>query len=235
MELHVVWNRIDQLEKLVISQAKEIETLRRLVTSTQLALQTLTSQFWPTNSNTTNNNNNNNAIGFYHQNQRASYNRPAPLGIEHQQQQQQQHHHHHQYLNHDSTTPMASNRNSMHLTSCAMPDGSANPRQGYSMRSFVHPPSAIPPGAANNRALISPTPPASEHMLKPHQTHTLPAGSTNRWSTGPNMALGNSIAAISASGSPQPDRDVSMAAARRRRRFSVIELLTCFCPCFSMC
>lgn len=40
MELHAVWNRIDQLEQLIITQAKEIDLLRRVVCSTQQILHT---------------------------------------------------------------------------------------------------------------------------------------------------------------------------------------------------
>lgn len=39
MEIHAVWNRIDQLEKLVISQSTEIDSLRKMLAGTQEAIE----------------------------------------------------------------------------------------------------------------------------------------------------------------------------------------------------
>lgn len=41
METHTIWNRIDQLEKVVLSQAREIDGLKQLLNFTQATVERL--------------------------------------------------------------------------------------------------------------------------------------------------------------------------------------------------
>lgn len=226
MEIHALWNRIDQLEKLLISQAKEIDTLRRVVNATQVSLQTLTHQKQqqqaPKLANSNSNNNINSTVTLQIQ-------KPTFLGNYNQQQQQ--------LLN--------NNRNSVQLSSISK--SSQNGRVNisnkqstfhqptYLMNSFVHPAIAIPP-----TLVPSNTRPNMETLnASSRATSTIPLANYNsttpstRWSAAPNLRLLDNI--VDKDTDLYLNRDLTGTQHQRHRRQSFVEILTCFCPCFSMC
>ena len=131
----------------------------------------------------------------------------------------------------------------------------------YVMNPIIHPASAIPPVAnrvvvASNSCPLRGSPNQDQHHhhhnhfdhqpvelkhanCNHRQNHpstllTSPPSSRNqaqvspRWSTGPSLPAAAPITVF--------DRDLEEGPDRRRRnRINLIELLTCFCPCFSMC
>lgn len=172
MELQAIWNRIDQLEKLVISQAKEIEIQRRQLN--QIIAQ-------------------------------QSFIKPKNNG--------------------------ANNNRAIQTTSiCAISKEFKNPtsrqsHQPYHMNSFVHPASAIPPAisfsSTSKKSSDSSQITTTSDLLSSHQIH--PA---NRWSM-----IAPSSQSFSMTGKELEQSGTDLP----HRRQSFVEVLTCFCPCFSMC
>lgn len=196
MELHAIWNRIDQLEQLIILQAKEIDMLRRIVNATQISLQ-------------------NSVIG---QNQSGPVKQNVTATSDHSA-TMANHHHSSLILNGDTTATKTTTNQPL----C----------KAYIMNPFVHPASAIPPVAnrvlvrseSNQMRLLVNNSNATNSGLIVPLSRTLPANT--RWSTGPSLF------------ETIPDNndrlDVEELPRKRRNRLSLVELLTCFCPCFSMC
>jgi len=190
-DLHALSTRIDQLERVVLTQAKEIEALKRAVgshpsTAVQLskplaaatrysALVMPVSQTRPTQS---------------HLSGLAAPSENIKPALQQQQQQQPQH---------------------------------------YPMNPLVHPPSAIPPVtsrpskfAANSERLVSSSSCYGNGLVP---TNRVPP--VARWSVGPDQLS-------QAEWRDEQDQD-DAATSKRLGRQSCVEVLTCFCPCFSMC
>lgn len=177
MDLPSIWVRIEQLEKLIISQAKEIDLLRRVIHSMQMILQAGTLPIMS----------------------------PA-ADIEYSK------------INQPSTTTMCNNiqnnpgHNRLNNEIMSSTTHSTYKTQPL-MNSFIHPISAIPP--VNNRIVANGTINGLNAIPK-----------NPRWSTGPSL-LGT-IADTS-------NREINDMKHKNRNKFSLIELITCFCPCFNMC
>lgn len=104
------------------------------------------------------------------------------------------------------------------------------PVHPYQMSSFVHPPSAIPPRVPARRPLTERNPyqPANSSWLE-SSPHALTATSTSkRWSAAPNLSSPPDDETLDELFSEQP-------AQKKHNRQRFVEVLTCFCPCFSMC
>lgn len=230
MELHAIWNRIDQLEQLILSQAKEIDLLRRVVNTTQISLQNCATndpckklangcQLIPSQSQ--------NRLG----NPIATSSSHANLNELSQivDKFAQQHQHEKQNVQKQQEPALM--------------------YKSYLMNPFVHPSIAIPPVV--NRIVLrseNATPSASTattvrpanynnslsrdsyglnriggsaelNHIRP--SRTLPANT--RWSTGPSL--------LGTLRDDEPDIDDRPKSSR----FTLAELITCFCPCFSMC
>lgn len=175
MELHSIWTRIEQLEKLIISQAKEIDLLRRVINSMQMILQ---AGALPIMSPATD-------IEYPKANQPTM-------------------------CNHIQSNPGQTKvGNEIMSTTTTHSSYKTQPL----MNSFVHPISAIPP--------------VSNRIVANGAINGLNAIPKNpRWSTGPSL-LGT-IADTS-------NREINDTKQKNRNKFSLIELVTCFCPCFNMC
>lgn len=237
MELHAIWNRVDQLEKLLISQAKEIDVLRRMLNSTQVSVQNLTLQ--GNNFNNTNNNTNcisNNSI----------FNNNSTVRLIHKP-----------FVGNQ----VNNNRNSIQLSSIPKGNQQVNNifnksttfnQPTYLMNSFVHPAIAIPPtnlvSTCNNDSLTNKSKinnsnnssrldleanicrgnfsSVSSTMMPPHSSNM------NRWSVGPNLRLLDS--AVDKTNLDGHNLTTELPHGRHKRQ-SFVEILTCFCPCFSMC
>lgn len=236
MELHAIWNRVDQLEKLLISQAKEIDVLRRMVNSTQVSIQNLTLQ---------GNNLNNNCISNNH-----NFNNNSTVQLIHKP-----------FVGNQ----VNNSRNSIQLNSISKGNQQVNNifnksttmnQPTYLMNSFVHPSIAIPPtnlvstynnDGMNNKSKINNNnnnndknnsrldfeanvckgnfSSVSSTMMPPHSSNM------NRWSVGPNLRLlDNAVDKRNLD-----SHNLTEAPHGRHKRQSFVEILTCFCPCFSMC
>lgn len=241
MELHAIWNRIDQLEQLIISQAKEIDLLRRVVSSTQVVLQnsglTIEANL-PSSSSSTNKS----KLALFR----------SPMGHIHQDSPTPPPHRYHynsQSTTRDNGIVAVQNRTSTPPTTY----------KNYTMNPFVHPANAIPPVA--NRIVLKSATSTTLHAGTDHHeqfnnatvnskivkgfmsptsqyndSRTLPPNS--RWSTGPSLLAGTTAVTTTFSDPDLVDQnklDQAALAKVRANRFSLIELLTCFCPCFSMC
>lgn len=185
MEIHAIWTRIDQLEKLILSQAKEIDMLRRIVNTVQITLQ------------------NNGIVQSIYKNNGIIPNHVPPL------------------LSHNRQDNLSSalNRNSTPQPAY----------KTYMMNPFVHPASAIPPVA--NRVIMTHEtsyPMNGTNNINGLLTHsrTLPAiHNNNRLSAGPTLLHKM----------PDVDNDKEESPRKRNVKYCLVELITCFCPCFSMC
>lgn len=229
MELHAVWNRIDQLEQLIISQAKEIDLLRRVVDSTQLAVQQNNAL-----SGATKQVNGYLAEPDHQRNLQLALRAASNTGLDVVQ-----------------VTP-----NNPQITPNGLISSPCQPRRfgqqqqrqpsnstiykSYLINPFVHPATAIPPVA--NRVVLrseNSSSSATSHRYSPvmrqsdlnhlspntsRTSRTLPANT--RWSTGPSLL--ETLADVEVGGEERPPR-------RRGWHNFFVELLTCFCPCFGMC
>lgn len=222
MEVHAIWSRIDQLEQLILSQAKEIDLLRRILNATQLALQN------------------------YQQGNQLEYpdSAKSPNGLTLATTASRHHRQQHNQLSITPPTAITNSTSHSNLFKLPQQQQKQQPEQptlykSYLMNPFVHPSIAIPP-IANRVVLQSET---SNSLISDNfspsiggatrrtttqpngigTTRTLPANT--RWSTGPSL-LGTL---------QDPDREMDEEPRKRNNRFSLVELLTCFCPCFSMC
>lgn len=232
MELHALWNRIDQLEQLILTQAKEIDALRRIVNESHHINKPNCGIVCPAITMT----NNDEVSKIY------SNNNTKPTT---------------NISNHSTTSPHTAspytlaqiNRLGSTLTSCrgsptvtktsTVQSNRPMCRPNYVMNPFVHPASAIPPVAdrtlaARNDHLAMRTSASPSgmynnyhnpgvHFRAPLTSRTLPANT--RWSTGPSL-LGT-LTDLDPNDVDKP--------RKRRNKMSLIELVTCFCPCFSMC
>lgn len=261
MELHAVWNRIDQLEKLVISQAKEIDALKRLVASQQLQVQ--------------NNNNNNPSVptitspkavptlNFYKTVATSFVSNNNGL-LQHQQQQQQQ-------PNKDSSQfayqpcllnplvhppqaipPVASRPAVLRESRMQINSGAPNAAAAEEAATNKTPIQNLP----NNSLIVAiRTPPASHHHpVRPvswaqsspsrninngpyqqqHQHQHLATAhhqspSRQHAIVSPNSVITSTDRLDQTSDDSPNDKD------KHVERQSFVEVLTCFCPCFSMC
>lgn len=225
MELHAIWNRIDQLEKLLISQAKEIDVLRRMVNSTQISVQNITTSLQKNNNFNNDNSPNNNS---------------STMRLIHKS-----------YMGNQ----VNNNRNSIHLSSISTKDNqqvnifnrpNTYHQPTYLMNSFVHPAIAIPPtnlapsyNMDNNKLKLETTNACGGDFsnlastVMPHQTSNM-----NRWSVGPTLRLHDSIvdrAVTTKTTILDNHQDLTEMRDGRHKRQCFVEILTCFCPCFSMC
>jgi hypothetical protein len=238
MELHAIWNRIDQLEQLILSQAKDIDTLRRALNAAQITIQ----KCLPNGADpTTGRRHCLTAVARYHDNPMkpqqlttacTAYGR-APPGD--------------RFSSLLAAAPPATTTRSRF-------DGVERPgrmelntianRNFSSITNSVHPVNAIPPIARQvvlsssmhthqppdrTRRFGSEGPgsrgPMSGIAADGSNSMTLPANA--RWSTGPSL-LGPLV-------DIERDSDHGRSKAPKRRCFNLIELFTCFCPCFNMC
>lgn len=206
MELHSIWNRIDQLEQLIVSQAKEIDTLRRSLNATQMNIRNCT------------------------QPEDVIHGRGRWLAASEQQQY-----------------PTACNRAqpSWNYSIDQRIDRMQPVGRNYALN-HIHPVNAIPPFARpmvpmddhhrychlkqrqerfGSERPSSRTPKLTTSNSN-HNSWTLPANT--RWSTGPSL-LGTLMDIDEKGGANERSR------TRGRDRYNLIELFTCFCPCFNMC
>lgn len=236
-----IWNRIDQLERLVLSQSQEIENLKRLIIL----------------GNESHHNRPNNTPAVPQHQQPVNYStynpnqnlRPGYLAIRNQS-------------NHQQTVALPAN-----FTSVPPPN---NPLFQPQMNSFIHPQSAIPPVAIRPSVNVaSNTPALPPNLQVPSQesqkliqnldrllTENRPPPSS-RWSMAASVVANNSNTNdniqrefgnyithqprnSSLFGPPngilgEPNDDESDEANKKHERQKFVEVLTCFCPCFSMC
>ena len=229
MELFAVWNRIDQLEQLIITQAKEIDVLRRVIQTTQVALQSYIVNQPQTRQLTPSPTNNLTVSNFpqslqsavsSNSNQFANSHHGNPYKNQPQQKQQRRD----KFVNRSNCSPTDSQ--------------TIQPiyRSSYMMNPYVHPASAIPPVV--NRVITRSdcyqlesagrSDRITSFQLAPvGNSRTLPTNT--RWSTGPSL-LGTMQPIVN-----HDDQEESLAERRKQSRFSLVELVTCFCPCFTMC
>lgn len=233
-----IWNRIDQLEKLVLSQSQEIENLKRLI-----ILRNESHHNQPDNTSCVAQQQQPINYSTYNPNQNL---RPGYLAIGNQS-------------NHQQTVALPAN-----FASVPPP---STPLFQPQMNSFVHPQSAIPPVAIRPAVNVAPnTPTLPSNLQVPSQesqkliqnldrllTENRPPPSS-RWSLAANVAatnndniqreFGNYITQqppnSSLFGSPNgilgdPNKDESDELGKKHERQKFVEVLTCFCPCFSMC
>lgn len=227
MELHAIWNRIDQLEQLIISQAKEIDSLRRMVNTTQVTVQScrlnndINSHYMRANGHIKTASPNHllcpaiegasNAKGQTPTNRKSMF---VPTN---------QHHMNHQHQ-HNQCQPLY---------------------KSYVMNP-IHPAIAIPPVTSRVvlRSAEQDTTSATatqaqlnkylhrggseEPSYRPAITNSRTLPANTRWSTGPSL-LGT------LNDPSDTDRENDERALRTKNRFNLIEVLTCFCPCFGMC
>jgi len=268
MELHAVWNRIDQLEKLIISQAKEIDSLRRAINSNQNLAQNANLN---SAGNTCNHSNLDNMKAMCnHKPLNVPVIRP-PLIANGQCR-------HHPSPTPTTTSQLNSNKllatrdfnKSNILLATARNRVSTPPMtyKNYFMNPFVHPANAIPPVAdriilrteacdnypnaagkkspeMNNITAVHRRAIKNNHHLNyglslPMDNRAMgpgrPLPPNVRWSTGPSLLAGtNTTSSAFTNDLEQDEQSQSASAKRRANKLSLIELITCFCPCFSMC
>lgn len=182
MDLQALWSRIDQLERLVLAQASEIERLKRLTGGQQ------------------------------HQAREEEEGRKG---------QKQQHYlvssfttaAHHQRVEFWRNPQQASGferRHSSHWTH--------QPSSGPTLKPPIRPPATTQTSLAGRER---------RQLARPS-----PALATARWSTGP---LVSRLDALEAPTELADSEESAELKEPQRQRQSFVELLTCFCPCFSMC
>lgn len=207
MELHAIWNRIDQLEQLIISQAKEIDLLRRALSTTQ----TITLQSDAKSPN-----------GFLMTSDHHPRQHLAMTAADHMHssthgpipacQQQQQ-------------SPNSSLYKSYLMNPFVHPPQAIPPvasrvimRSENSSSVTSHQYVPVMRQSDLNRF-------AATGVATGQTTRTLPANT--RWSSGPSL--------LGALPDVEPEND-DRPAKEGGGRFNFFgELLTCFCPCFGMC
>lgn len=196
MDIHAIWSRIDQLEKIVIAQGREIDKLRQLVKSNKSLQPSLCNGLYKDGSQ------------FAQSNHSQIL---SPFSV------QDKHDHSSVGLNEVS---------------------SGGYRNSFLMNSFVHPASAVPPFAGwipeskevdsgddisrGGTIFAYPTSNRNSLAISQYQQQV-----PNRWSVGPRSLI-----------SDHPDdRDdnVDELPLEKNANQGLIELMTCFCPCFSMC
>jgi hypothetical protein len=224
MDLEAVWNRIDKLEQLVVHQANDIDTLRRSIEATQMAVENINQQSCL---------NIHNAVdaldgcsGF----EKGQAIVPKAISLE--------------------------NKTGQQLDCCRMIT-QTNPatHQSYIMNP-IHPANAIPPmgrplmlangrhdheshrewqkntsfcGQSNLLQQFSSLGPRSQVPIATLEGNKSRQASlaNNRWSMEPSLLE-------SVSNEPD-DRSSGDQANKRKSPFSLVELITCFFPCFSLC
>lgn len=235
MDLNTVWSRIDQLEKVVVSQAREIDGLKQLLNSTQATVERLYVQ----------NNQHHSALFATICNDPSSdaisSSRPSPPVPT---------------INWIPNDPVNLNRVQHPNTQNKRPL-TYQPSSAYQMSSIVHPESAIPPDSSaiqHQETNSTCTGISSNRIISPKAVmSTLTNGSANNKNSNTYAKSKLSNGYLSAS---QPltwtsdnrysrsfdvencdagDDPKSLCDERRHRKQSLVEVLTCFCPCFGMC
>ena len=267
MELHAIWNRIDQLEQLILCQAKEIDLLRRVVSSTQIILQnnglTLDAKIVGQSMMAITTRNKQNSVsevvpfrrrpGNFHEHSLS----PAPHSYQHDSTYNatttaNKINHNPNRFRDRLTVNQCSNRGHAfrHRNS-----SSPTTQENYTMNPFVHPANAIPP-VVNRIVLKSATSNDLQSICANHEKSindhsralkfsspmerryqnrgSLPPNA--RWSMNPSLLTAGDMTTKTFSEPDFNDQDqLDQKAKKRADRFSLIELITCFCPCFSMC
>lgn len=181
MEIQAIWNRMDQLERLTISQAREIENLKRGQSYFQhQVLKQLSSD----------------PRRYQLSKKSLAILRPYSTAI----------------------TPLSHDHQAQ-LSAPATSNGIIHfPIQPYPINSFIHPTSAIPPVA--NRAALTRHP---NHRPSTNASESLSSMATSHWPANLTNSLDLDL---------DPGLEIS---SDKKKRLRCIELLNCFCPCFSMC
>lgn len=213
MELHALWARMDQLEQLILTQAREIDSLRIILNATQLA---------------------NNSCR-HRENGDLSKRWPVPM------------------VQNDPILYLQAARNRLEPNNTRRPaEDRFQPAPANYAMSSIHPASAIPPVARHvvftsnthynqpptsqtrferfsSEGPVSKGPKSAAAIIYRHQNQSRSLPAQARWSTGPSLVstLTNS--------SNEKHNDGERNNMPERRRLHLIELFTCFCPCFSMC
>ena len=257
MDLQAIWTRIDQLEQLIVAQAREIDILRRSLGSAQMTLDRMNSQ--------------SRGVEQHHEScpngpRRRIPPLPEPVGFEVRGQA-------FSMIRENSRLNLENNINNnnnniVYNDSHRLDRTNQKHQQQQQLyKSYVmhpiHPANAIPP-VARRIVLSSAAEINQSHLDRHEQLLTSPDylhfGKTNRLQRGgserPSSQNFNSLGAINSNSSR--DRPInarwstgpSLLAAttdydasetlgeqghRKRGLFSLIEIITCFCPCFNLC
>lgn len=251
MDLQSIWNRMDQLERLVLAQAREIEALRRLVGACARSPQAIEcGSIVPCAINT--------QLGYNNNNRAKDVFAQANCSGEQQM---------HDCPVHRLTKPFG-RRALLDTKSTATAKQQISPTstfQPYLINSFVHPSTAVPPatlrpvvsssarcnGANLTRwsigppSLIQATNSSSLGLELNHEDDTITDDYAFRRSKVKDrneaepilQTTHEPIKHVARMLDDVTDLEMTEDAARSKakRHWGLVELLTCFCPCFTMC
>lgn len=224
MNLQAIWSRIDQLEQLILDQAREIDILRRSIAATQMTVEEINNQDCSNGYNHHGHGQGRNAICA--RDQVLDDRENALLAISN-------HHNDRHQTNQMTKQPLyrSSVMNPIHPANAIPParrivlTSTEFNHHHQEQTTFYH---GQPNGLQRRIASERPMSQTLATMGGPcNNQRTLPANT--RWSTGPSLL--DTLTDYDGKGSSGAEQDTG----KRRGIFNLVEIITCFCPCVNLC